>query len=103
MPLFVSSNHLVEPNKLRASFYNRLVLFVFRSTSHVYDSGKNTPDESRRHGGAFGGLSPPRKASSPPELKNTIKHWSFCQILECQAPLHKRKAPLPFKAFWRRY
>jgi len=31
-----------------------------------------------------------------------FKSWSFCQILECQAPLHKRKAPL-LKTFWRQF
>jgi len=34
-----------------------------------------------------------------------MKHFKsveFCQILECQATLHKRKAPL-LKTFWRRF
>jgi len=31
-----------------------------------------------------------------------MNQWSFYKILECQAPLHKRKAPL-LKTFWRRF
>jgi len=53
--------------------------------------------------GALVGLAPPNKATSPQiETWNTINQWSFCQFLECQAPPHKRKAPL-LKTFWRRF
>ena len=42
-------------------------------------------------------------ASSPLRLKHkTLNQCSFCQFLECQAPLHKRKAPL-VKTIWRRF
>jgi len=45
--------------------------------------------------GSFGGLSPPIKTPSPPqiEIRNTINQWNFCQFLECQATPHKPKAP----------
>jgi len=33
------------------------------------------------------------------EVWNTIKHWGFTKISECQALLHKRKAPI-LKTFW---
>ena len=33
---------------------------------------------------------------------NTINQWSFYELLECQASLHKRKVPL-LKTFWRRF
>ena len=59
--------------------------------------------QSRRHGGSFGGFSHPNKAPSPLRLKyERLNQSSFCQLLECQAPLHKRKAPL-LKTIWRRF
>ena len=37
-------------------------------------------------------LAPQTKLQDPQiEIWNTLNQWSFCQILECQAPLHKRK------------
>ena len=50
-----------------------------------------------------GGLAP-QKISKPPQIEtqNTINQLSFCQLLECQAPPYKRKAPL-LKTFWRRF
>jgi len=44
--------------------------------------------QSRRHGGALVGLAPQI------ETWNTMYQWSFCQIMECQVPPRKRKAPL---------
>ena len=42
---------------------------------------------------AMVGLAPPNTTPRPPKLKqNTLNQWSLCQILECQATLHKRKA-----------
>ena len=54
--------------------------------------------------GGFGGLSPHQTNLQAPqmELWNTKNQWIFCQILECQAPLHKHKASL-FKTFRRRF
>ena len=50
--------------------------------------------------GDFGVVIPPNKTSSPQiEIWNAINQWSFCQFLEFQAPLHKRKSPL-LKTFW---
>jgi len=55
--------------------------------------------QSRRHWGLWYDQ-PTNKTPSPQiEIWNTINQWSFCQFLECQAPLHKRKAPL-LKTFW---
>jgi len=51
---------------------------------------------SRHHGGegVLVGLAPPNKAASPQiETWNTRNQWSFYQLLECQVPPHKRKAP----------
>ena len=54
-------------------------------------------------------LVPQTKLQSPQiETWNTVNQWSFCQFLECQATLHKRKAlrrnanPL-LKTLWRRF
>jgi len=48
----------------------------------------------------FGGLSPPNKALRPPNWNmKHHKYGEFCQILECQAPLHKCKSPV-FNIFW---
>ena len=45
-------------------------------------------------------LAPQTKLPAPQiEIWNTINQWSFCQFSECQAPLHKRKAP-SVKTFW---
>ena len=45
----------------------------------------------------------PNKAPSPhTEIWNIINQWSFCRFSECQAPLHKCKAPL-LKTFWTIY
>jgi len=56
-------------------------------------------DQSRRHGEAFGGLSPPNKAPSPPNLN--MKHYKSVEILQIfrvssppeqtQSPPQKRK------------
>jgi len=52
--------------------------------------------------GGFGGRSPPNKLHAPQiELCNTVNQWSFCQILECQAPCTNVKTLL--KTFWRRF
>jgi len=49
----------------------------------------------------FGAVIPPNKAPSPPiwNMKYHMNQCSFCQFSECQALLHKRKAPL-LKTFW---
>ena len=55
---------------------------------------------SRYHGGALVGLSPPKQSSKPPNWN--MKHDKtvmFVQISECQASLHKCKAPLYTKLF----
>ena len=54
--------------------------------------------------GVFGGLSPPKQSSKPPQIEtwNAINQWSFCQFLECQVPPYKCKAPL-LQTFWRRF
>ena len=45
-------------------------------------------------------LSPQTKPPAPQiAILKTTNQWSFCQFSECQAPLHKRKAPL-VKTFW---
>jgi len=45
--------------------------------------------------GGFGGLRPPNKAPSPPKLKYATLEIGgvFIKFSECQAPLHKHKAP----------
>jgi len=51
--------------------------------------------QSRRHGGASVGLAPSYKTPSPQiEICNTEKSVEFFQFLECQASLHKFKAPI---------
>jgi len=58
--------------------------------------------QSRRHGEASGGFTPQTKLQAPQNWN--MKHYEsveFLSIFECQAPLHKRKAPL-LKTFWRR-
>ena len=56
-------------------------------------------NQSRCHGGLVH-LAPQTKLPAPQiEIWNTINQWSFCQFSECQAPLHKRKAP-SVKTFW---
>ena len=47
---------------------------------------------------AFAGLSLAKQNSKPPKLKyeTLLNQWSLCQVLECQALLHKRKTP-----YWR--
>ena len=58
--------------------------------------------QSRCYGG-FGGLNPPNKAPSPPNLY--MKHHNlveFLSNLNVKSPLHKRKAPL-LTPFWRRF
>jgi len=53
------------------------------------------------NGEGFGGLVPQNKFQARRiEIWNSINQWSFCQFLECQAPLLKRNAPL-LKTFWR--
>jgi len=50
----------------------------------------------------FGGLSPTNEVPSPPYLN--MKHFKsveFFQILECQAPLRKRKTSLMKTFCWR--
>jgi len=55
--------------------------------------------QSHHHGGLWHSY-PPKQSSQPQiEIWNTINQWSFCQFSECQAVLHKRKAPL-LKTFW---
>jgi len=53
--------------------------------------------------GSLVGLAPQTKLQAP--QNRNIKHFTsveFCQILECEAPPHKRKAPL-LTTFWRRF
>jgi len=45
--------------------------------------------QSRRLGGGFGGLNPPKRSSKPPN--SNMKHYKSVEFL---SPLHKRKAPL---------
>ena len=53
--------------------------------------------QSRRHGGALVGLGPSNRTPGPPNWnKEHYKPVDFCRFSECQAPLHKRKAP-----YWR--
>jgi len=50
--------------------------------------------QSRRHGGPWRAYTP-NNAPSPP--KWNMKHYKsveFCQFLQCQAPLHRRKPPV---------
>jgi len=51
--------------------------------------------QSRRHGGAFGGLAPQTKlqATPPFETWNTLNRLSFCQFLECQDPAQTQSPP----------
>ena len=45
--------------------------------------------------GSLVGLAPQTKLQAPQiEIWNTLNQWSFCQILECQAPLRKRNPPI---------
>ena len=45
--------------------------------------------------GALVGLAPQKSYKSPKiEVWNIIDHWTFCQILECQSPLHKHSVPI---------
>jgi len=41
------------------------------------------------------GVLAPKQSSKPPEIEiqNTLNQWSFCQILECQAPYTNVKHP----------
>ena len=59
--------------------------------------------QSRSRGRSLMGLTPPKQSSnSPPPILN-MKHYKtvmFVQISECQAPLHKCKAPSLWKTFW---
>ena len=58
--------------------------------------------QSRRHG-ALWDLSLSNRAPSPPNWnKEHYKPVEFCQFLECQNHLYKRKDPL-LKALWRRF
>ena len=71
----------------------RFVLFVNWNCNECSHGCGTSPVSTGRLWWAY----PPRTKIQPPKIEiwNTINQWSCCQILECQAPLHKRvKCPI---------
>ena len=102
-PIFCSIHAWREVANHRRSwiFNDKLTIYLsLVSANLLLFSALKRGWQSHRHGG-FGGLSPPKQSCKPP-LNWNMKHYKsveLCPILECQPPLHRRKAPPPFEDF----
>jgi len=110
LPKFIGQTLVLTYSLRVESLHTLFVCCICRSTS-VSTGTSNKQilstksrmwwSQSRRHGDMV--VTDPKTMLKPPQVEiwNTANQL-FCQFLQCQAPVHKRKPPL-LKAFWWRF